>query len=631
MLKEEIITFLKGVSPFDLLGDDELGAIVEEISLEYYPKGLKILAQNGPPAEHLRLIKKGGVKVFMIGDEGKEITIDFRSEGEQFGIVSIVSGDRSRATIVAVEDTICYLVPKQRVLQLLKSNPKVNEYFVKSFFLNFIDRTYEETRKRMTLIGKGERVLFTTPVKDIVRREPACAHAEITIKDAAGIMAREQISSLILVDTDKVPVGIITDRDLREKVVARGRDFNEAARLIMSSPLIRVDASEHCFEALLRMIRYNIHHLLVIEGGSLLGVVTNHDFMVLQGSSPMVFVKEIESAHSVEDLATARPKLTKVVAELLREGARASNITGLITELVEKFLNKAVDIVERKLGPSPLPYTLFIYGNGGRREFTLNYHIRLGIVFDDASDFSALGRTEKYFDEFVRVLTETLQVCGVPSPDDAIVRSNVMGFGQWKDLFNQWSQKPFDYSMDEGFFDMRTIRGDETSCDSLLDYLTGLAAESELFMDYLATVTVRNRPPLGFFKRFVVEKGGEHINELNLYQKGIRPLVDSVRVFSLEKKGHALSTTKRLQFLRQRHSFEQADDVAQSLEYLMTLIIHDQVVNIENGASLDSFLNPEQLSGFEKKTLKEIFMLIASLYDIIEKGYRTERLEETVK
>lgn len=625
MLEREIIEFLGTVPPFNLLEEAELAEVAGEVSFEYYPKGISILAQNGPPAEYLRIIKKGAVRVFMISEEGDEITIDFRSEGELFGIVSMVSGDRSRANVVAAEDTICYLVPRDRVLGLLGKNPRVNEYFVKSFFLNFIDKTYEETRKNRLLVGEAERVLFTTPVKDILGRKPVTADEGITIREAAATMARERISSLVLVNGSGVPAGIITDRDLREKVVARGRDTEEPVSSIMSTSLIKADAGEFCFEALLKMIRYNIHHLVVVERGVLKGVVTNHDFMILQGSSPMVFVKAVEKAQSVRDLSTVKAKLIKVAEELLREGARAGNITGLITELTEKFLSRVADLVERKIGEPPVPYTLFLWGEGGRREFTLDIRPRLGVVFEDGGPVVA-ARAAKYFEEFARVCADNLEACGFREPGGCLSPGAVMSLEAWKESFLKWAAAPFANPLDEGFIDMRPIRGEEGRVVELRQYLHDVASESEVFMDWLAGRTVENRPPIGFFKRFVVEKGGEHRNELDLFEKGVRPLVDSVRVFSLEKKITELSTLKRLKALRERYGFEQAQDASQALEYLFTLIVHDQLAQAGRGGAPDSFLNPEGLSNLERKTLKETFMLITEIYDIIEKGYRTERV-----
>ncbi|KKM62125.1 hypothetical protein LCGC14_1524850, partial [marine sediment metagenome] len=132
MLNEETIEFLVHVQPFDKLSQDELDMISEDIMLEYYPTGVKILAQNGPPSEYLRLIKKGAVKVSLVSKDDEEIVIDYRSEGEQFGLVSVISGDRSRANVVAVEDTICYLIAKEKITSLFQSNAEVNEHFMRS-------------------------------------------------------------------------------------------------------------------------------------------------------------------------------------------------------------------------------------------------------------------------------------------------------------------------------------------------------------------------------------------------------------------------------------------------------------------------------------------------------------------
>lgn len=631
MLKEETIGFLRSVPPLSFLTAEDLEAITEDIGLEYYPKGVKVLSQDGPPSEHLRIIKKGGVKVFMNSDEGNEIVIDYRSEGEHFGLLSVVSGDRSRANVVAVEDTICYQIPKDKVLDIIQRNPSVNEFFLKSFFINFIDKTYQETRKRC-YSGNGlvdtERLLFTTTVGDIVTREPVTAQEETPIRDSAGIMARNRISSLVIVNHTGLPVGIVTDRDLREKVVARGRDLREPVGHIMSSPLIKVDAEEYCFEALLKLMRFNIHHILVVEKGRFKGVVTNHDFMVLQGSSPTVLVKEMAELQSLESLGRTAPKLYKTVSTLLREGARAQNVTGLITELSEKLINRVSDMIEKKIGPPPIPYALFIFGDGGRRELTLNLNIRAGIVFDDPANLPLQNSAEKYFSEFTGNFNEFMARYRASSGRPCIEAAYAKSLTDWRDFFDRWGTVPGRISPDAELFDLRAVRGEERVAEELREHLFKFASSNEELMDLMATLTVSNRPPLGFFKRFVVEKTGEHKNELDIYEKGIVPIAGSVRIFSIEKGHIDLPTIRRLKELKGRHSFELASDISHAFEYLLALLVHNQLVQIENGQEPDSFINPETLSTLERKTLKESFQLIAALYDIIEKSYRTERVSQ---
>ena len=136
MLKEEIVGLFQNVMPFNQLSREALGAMVDDIAMEYYPRGEYILKQDGPPSEFLGVIKKGGVKVYQTLANDEEVIVDLRGEGEHFGMLSLLSGDRSRNNVVTIEDCICYMVPKKTVLDILQNNPAVNEYFLKSFFVN---------------------------------------------------------------------------------------------------------------------------------------------------------------------------------------------------------------------------------------------------------------------------------------------------------------------------------------------------------------------------------------------------------------------------------------------------------------------------------------------------------------
>ena len=307
MLQDEIIDFFQNVLPFNRLSREALGDMVSDIAMEYYPEGEQILKQDGPPSEFLGVIKKGGVKVYQISDTDDEVIIDLRGEGEHFGMLSLISDDRSRNNVVTIEDTICYQVPKKTVLAVLQNNPTVNEYFLKSFFIGLLDKTYEETRKKYTGGTTGEQLLFSTKVKEIVRTEPQTISPDISIQQAAIVMAKNKISSLVVVDSTGMAVGMVTDRDFREKVVAEAKDVLNPVKSIMNTPLITIDSEDNCFEALLRMIRHRIHHILVMEGRKLKGMLTNHDFMLFQGSSPTILVKEIGNIRTIEELQDTAP------------------------------------------------------------------------------------------------------------------------------------------------------------------------------------------------------------------------------------------------------------------------------------------------------------------------------------
>ena len=620
MLKDEIIDFFKNVMPFNQLSRETLGDMVDDISMDYYPKGEQILQQDGPPSEFLGVIKKGGVKVYQTTENDEEVVVDLRGEGEHFGMLSLLSGDRSRNNVVTIEDTICYKVPKETVLAILQNNPEVNEYFLKSFFVNLLDKTYEETRKAYTGGTTGEQLLFSTKVKDIVRAAPKTITPDISIQRAAVEMAANKISSLVVVDSAGLPLGMVTDRDFREKVVAEARDVAHPVKAIMNTPLISIDSEDNCFEALLRMIRHRIHHILVLEGEKLTGLLTNHDFMLLQGSSPTILVKEIGQIKTIEELRGTAPKFYKAVSSLLRHGARPHNITGLITELLEKITNTVVDIFEEKNGPPPVPYTLFFFGAGGRHELTLSFKVKMGVIYQDVTSPDQQGQVDSYFKLLAETLNSSMLACELTGKERCMKAENIQGATSWQGQFKKWGTAA-GTGRDSDFVDMRAIRGEHDRVNSLRQLLINRAAQSRGLMEALAADTLQIRPPLGFFKDFVVEKGGGHKNELNIYNKGIRPLVGCARIFGLEKGVMRRSTLGRLHELNSRHGFKLAEDMSQAFGYLNALLIHNQLRQAEEGGTPGDFINPDILTNFERKTLKESFQLTARLFEEIEGNY----------
>jgi len=263
---------------------------------------------------------------------------------------------------------------------------------------------------------------------------------------------------------------------------------------------------------------------------------------------------------------------------------------------------------------------------GGRREMTLNLRLKLGIVIEDTDDAGANSQVEAYFKRFVRELNEALSGC-CPRfiMDGGLSDSRIKSFSGWQKALGGWQNIGETVGTIAGFFEMRPVRGDGGRVLLLRDSLLEQAANDKDLMDFLAAETVQNRPPLGFFKKFVVEKTGEHKDELNIYEKGLKPLVDSARIFALEKGCRDLPTMKRLRKLQQRFSIEKAGDISEAFDYLLAVLIHHQLRQTEEGLEPDNFINPDTLSTLEKKTLKESFLLTAELYDGIEKRYKTVR------
>lgn len=629
MTSDDVIEFLRNVTPFQDIDENTLRNIAATVSLEFYPKGSTILHQDGPASDYLRIVRKGAVKVFIRSSKDDEVMIDLRSEGDSFGFLSLVSGDKSRANVVAVEDTTCYLISRDVIIKLLETYPAFAEYFLVSFLNKYIDKTYREIHKRSLLYGGGDRLLFTTPVGELSTKGAITASQDISIREAAEIMSQNGISSLVLLDASGVPAGIITDRDLRDKVVSKGRNVSDRISTIMSVSLIKADSRDYCFEALLKMIRYSVHHLLVIDGGTLKGVITNHDLMLLQGTSPISVAREIETQQTIEGLIPVSKKTTKLIDLLLREGAKASNISRIITEINDRLLRKVLEITEKKLGHPPLRYCWIVFGSEGRKEQTFKTDQDNAIIYEDAGSAEKLEEAKRYFSAFTLLVRDSLLKCGFPPCPADYMASNprwCQPLSVWKKYFSDWINEPKAEAVLKSliFFDFRPIHGDAGLAEDLRDALSKMLEGQTLFLGYMANTIIHNVPPVGFFKNFIVEKSGRHKDEFDLKVKGIAPLIDAVRLFALERGVKETSTLERIQALRERHTIvkEYAEELEHAFEFIMLLRIHHQFDEIGSGKEPDNFINPVRLSNLEKRTLKEAFHLISKLQGLIIERYK---------
>jgi CBS domain-containing protein len=630
---EDTVEFLKSVPPFQDLDEETLRSMTNGMTIEFYPKGSTILYQEGPASDYLRVIKKGTVRVSVKSGKDEEVLIDTRSEGNSFGFLSLVSGDKSRANVVATEDTICYLISRETVLKLLEANPAFAEYFLVSYLNKYIDKTYTEMRKKSILYGGGDKVLFSTPVGELITKEVITASQEISIREAAMIMSEQRISSVVLVDEKGVPVGIVTDRDLRDKVVSRSRDVTDAVKNIMTVSLLRIDARDYCFEALLKMIQHSVHHLLIIDSGKLKGVITNHDLMMVQGTSPVSVAREIESQQTIEGLVPVSGKTNKLVGLLLKEGAKASNITRIITEVNDRLVRKVLEIAEKKLGPPPVDYCWIAFGSEGRKEQTFKTDQDNAIIYADPDTPEKEEQAKTYFSKFSLLARDGLVKCGFPLCTGDYMASNPMWrqpLRVWKGYFSKWINTPTSEALlfSVILFDYRPLFGNYALAEELRDHLTDAAQAQDMFLKQLADMTVSIRSPLGLFKTFLLEKSGPHKGELNIKFKCIAPVIDIVRLYSLEKGVRATSTLERIDALRAVHGVvkELGDELEQAFDFFSLLRVHHQFDQIETGLEPDNFINPYKMSSLDQKMLKESCQLISRIQDMITKQYSPGRV-----
>ena len=143
------------------------------MTLEYFPKDTVILAAGRQVSEALCIVQKGAVKLGILTNVGKELVLDMRSEGEVFGLLSLMGRDVARLDVVALEDTLCYTIPAVEVQELIERHREVSEYFVRTSITRYMDRSLTDLRTQLNLMGNAEQLLYSlsSETSFVVRRQ----------------------------------------------------------------------------------------------------------------------------------------------------------------------------------------------------------------------------------------------------------------------------------------------------------------------------------------------------------------------------------------------------------------------------------------------------------------------------
>ncbi|MBI5032440.1 MAG: cyclic nucleotide-binding/CBS domain-containing protein [Chloroflexi bacterium] len=632
MLQELTIGFLRQHYPFDLLSDDELKTLAQAGALDYIPKDTPILTQDGKPSEFLYVIQKGSVRVSVHAENGDDIIIDMRGEGEHFGMTSMMRGTMTQMNITAAEDLMVYLFPQPLVVEVLQRNPPFSEAILQITAQRYLERALREIRYGEVRSG-SDRLLFTMSVRELIKRPPIDCSPTTTIQRAAAIMRDAHVSSILINDAKGFPIGIVTDRDLRNKVVANGLSPMQPITKIMAAPVTAVDREDLAFEALLKMLNSGIHHLLVTENGKGIGVITSTDLMMLQGSSPLFVAKGINRQATLQDLIVSLQRVNQTVPLMFKEGARPSSIARVTAEINDRVTIKLLQLAEEKLGQPPLLYCWLVLGSEGRKEQTFKTDQDNALIYADPANETQAAAAEKYFADLANFVGDALERCGYPKcPGNYMARNPkwCKPIRTWQSYFYRWIEtpEPQEVLYSTIFFDLRPVGPTQKLGTDLQDYVLRQTRNKGVFLAHMARLSVEHTPPLGFFRHFVLERSGPHKDTFNIKERGTGPIVDLVRLLALEHGISETNTPERLNALvkADKLSKESADELIHTLEFLMLLRMRHQVQAVEGGETPNNYLNPHSLTTIDRTTLKESFQIIARWQADISDRYMISQL-----
>jgi CBS domain-containing protein len=639
-----VLEFVRGVAPFHTLGEGELRDVIQSMKIAFFPAGEAILRMGGDPALHLYLVHSGLVRVTLGDEDGNEILVDFRSEGEFFGSVSLLQGKKALFNVTAEEDTIAFLLPAESFKPLVEKHLEFKRHFAFSLARNFQgshlatrgDSPYCTDRGLinldMSLIGRS--------VMDLMKTNVLCCPPETTLKEAARAMTRRGVSSIVVSGEAQRPLGILTDTDMRSRVLADGLDSQAPVSVVMSGDLKSVETQDYAYDALLTMIRHNLSHLLVSEGKSLVGIISMHDLQRATGNAPLGIIADIDKSKSVDQLVALHREVMLLEEGLLRQGGPAKKLVGLIAELNDRLTLRLLDISETRMreqgrGGPPSGYCWLALGSGGRREQTLTTDQDNALAFADPEP----GQEEdikRWFLDFGELVNESLVRFGFPRDLAGMMACQpdwCHSYTEWRTKTRWWIKHPFDRTLLKAsmFFDFRGLSDGQGFSRDLRAVVNEASKENRsLFLRYLAKIGLYNNPPLGFLRQFVVEKSGERKNKLDLKNKGLLPVVEIARVLAIDLDLTTTNTFERLEGIGRAQIIDPAivNDMLESYSFLMLLRIDHHLQARASGHEPDNHINPEQLNSLQRKLLKESFGAIRRGQEELARHYLTDQLKD---
>ena len=608
---DEVRDFLAASDPFAQLPANELSGLPQHMSMRYVRRSDTIISA-GQTNDMLYIIRSGAVDVL----DGEGTLLDRRDAGRSFGFSTLMGDNTCRYSMIAVEDTLLLTMPREPFVELAERNPELARFF-----------SGQSARMRAAaaqLRQESSSDVLRTQLGDFKIPNPATVTPDTTIQDAARIMEDRNVSSL-LVSRDGGLEGIVTDRDMRGRVVANNMDVTLPVTEIMTPNPRAVTSDTLAFEAMLIMADMRIHHLPVVDEGAVTGIIASADIMRLLRHDPIYLTADLSRRTTPEDMQEVYESAADVAVRFIERGASAEEVTGLLTVAADSLARRLITLAEEQLGPPPVPYAFVVLGSQGRRGMGLASDQDNALILDDSYDPDLHG---DYFKNLADYVCTGLDSAGqVLCPGDMMAMNPDwrMTVTQWTNTFHTWITAPEPEALlhAQTFFDMRAIHGVLELADNVHTTAVDMAAHSGRLHAHLATLAARREPPLGFFRGFVVDRSGDYANTLDVKKGGTAAIVQMARLYALSAGIDAVGTRPRLQAAASAGAVSErgAEDLIDAFDFLTTIALRQYAEQLRRGQKPNYHIDPKELGKLDREHLRDAFQIIKGMQSALSTQY----------
>lgn len=626
--------FLKHYPPFSFLSAEMLQLVAQEVELMYFAKGEYLFYQGEPAKKYFFIVKDGFINLTE-NRSGIAHVMEFCDEGDVFGVLALLGKRPYVLNAFAAEDTLLYAIPVAIFEKILKENNRVSLYFAAGFASGKVvvrsDLAQSQMAGRFFNQQSRENQVIVFSDQSPFRYSPdvlTCQTGE-TVGKAARKMSERGVGSIVVVDGHQHPLGIITDKDLRNRILAVGKSADLAVEEIMSQPLITIDKKCDFSSAYLAMIKNRIHHLIITEDGSprsrITGIASDHDILLSQGYSPAVIIHTMMKSKEVEELARLRGQTETFLVASLENEMSIGFLSKLISEINDVLIQRAVFLAKEKIDPDypdvkGVKFCFLTLGSEGRGEQLLRTDMDNAIVYEDPAA-NDRERIQEYLLKIGNEVVEVLVACGFHPCPAGIMANNpewCRPISVWKSYFERWILNPDPDSMLNAaiFFDYRPVVGRKELAEDITGHIMGLLEERKIFLNFLAKNAVMNPAPLGFFRNFLVEKSGQHQDKFDIKLRAMMPLIDAARLLALQHKlvgiNNTLARFEKLAELEPQHR-----DIFREAGKAYEIFMRIRVTEGLKAGNSGRYIQPDDLGKLQRQLLKNAFVPIDDLQKII--------------
>ena len=606
---EPVADFLSGFPPFDQLEQVELEALSQGVEIEYFPKDQVILRQRETSGPEVWVVRTGAVDLI---DEGR--VLDRLEEGEMFGHPSMLSGMPTTFEVRAAEDCLCYRLMEDELVPLL-GRPAGLRYLTRSLL--------GRPRPGGAPVPDDQA---QQPAASLIRREPVVCDPDDPVRTIARQMADAEASAA-LVRLEDGGLGIVTDSDIRSRVVAAGLPDDARVSDAMTAPAFCVGPDTPGTDVMLEMLDRGIRHVPVRSAfGDPLGVLVAVELLATQAHAPFALRREIDTAGDARELREAAGRLRSAVIALNDAGAPPAQISGVIAVVADALTRRLIELAVKELGDSPAPFSWLAFGSLGRREMAPGSDIDSALTWAGPDD----PEIERYMVDLGGRVVAGLAECGFTADTHGATAGQpffVRSADAWRAALRRAIEDPGEA---KGLIvlslalDGRVIHrvGDPSDLPEELRRLDHLRSLRQLML----SLALAHKPPTGFLRDFVVEDSGEHRGQLDIKRGGLLPVTDMARYACLAAGARAITTPERLRVASIAGALDAADArmLAEAFDLHSRLRISHQVEQLRQGDPPDDFIDPETLDPLTRRYLRDAFHAVRSLQRTLDTKRRFE-------